>query len=113
MPFLVQQNRRSLGASFNGAAILATGKNVIIIGGGDTAADCLGTCHRQQARSVLQFDYNPRPPENENPETPWPLWPKILRFSPAHEEGGRRDRVFPSSFLPFPFSLFPSAPMSG
>jgi glutamate synthase (NADPH/NADH) small chain len=91
MPFLTQQNRRGYGATFNGEAILATGKNVIIIGGGDTAADCLGTCHRQQARSVLQLDYNPRPPENENPETPWPLWPKILRVSPAHEEGGKRD----------------------
>ena len=91
MPFLTQQNRRGLGDSFNGEPILATGKNVIIIGGGDTAADCLGTCHRQQARSVLQLDYNPRPPENENPETPWPLWPKILRISPAHEEGGKRD----------------------
>jgi glutamate synthase (NADPH/NADH) small chain len=91
MPYLTQQNRRGLGAAFNGNAILATGKNVIIIGGGDTAADCLGTCHRQQARSVLQLDYNPQPPENENPDTPWPLWPKILRFSPAHEEGGKRD----------------------
>jgi glutamate synthase (NADPH/NADH) small chain len=91
MPFLIQQNRRGFGESFNGEAILATGKNVLIIGGGDTAADCLGTCHRQQARSVLQLDYNPRPPENENPETPWPLWPKILRVTPAHEEGGRRD----------------------
>ena len=64
---------------------------MIIIGGGDTAADCLGTCHRQQARSVIQLDYNPRPPEGENPETPWPLWPKILRITPAHEEGGKRD----------------------
>src|SRR3954469_12727857 len=91
MPFLIQQNRRSLGAAVEGEPVLATGKNVIIIGGGDTAADCLGTCHRQQARSVMQLDYNPRPPEGENPETPWPLWPKILRVSPAHEEGGRRD----------------------
>jgi glutamate synthase (NADPH/NADH) small chain len=91
MPFLVQQNRRGRGASFNGETISAAGKNVIIIGGGDTAADCLGTCHRMQARSVLQLDYNPRPPESTNAETPWPLWPKILRFSPAHEEGGRRD----------------------
>jgi glutamate synthase (NADPH/NADH) small chain len=91
MPFLIQQNRRGFGDAENGGAILATGKNVIIIGGGDTAADCLGTCHRQLARSVLQLDYNPRPPEIENPETPWPLWPKILRTSPAHEEGGKRD----------------------
>jgi glutamate synthase (NADPH/NADH) small chain len=91
MPFLTQQNRRCAGDVLNGESTVATGKNVIIIGGGDTAADCLGTCHRQQARSVLQLDYNPRPPENENPDTPWPLWPKILRLSPAHEEGGRRD----------------------
>jgi glutamate synthase (NADPH/NADH) small chain len=91
MPFLTQQNRRGFGYRLNGEAILATGKNVIIIGGGDTAADCLGTCHRQGARSVLQLDYNPRPPENYNPQTPWPLWPKILRLSPAHEEGGKRD----------------------
>ena len=91
MPFLVQQNRRCAGLPVEGPDILATGKNVIIIGGGDTAADCLGTCHRQGARSVLQLDYNPRPPENANPETPWPLWPKVMRFSPAHEEGGKRD----------------------
>ena len=91
MPFLTQQNRRGFGEPINEEPILATGKNVIVIGGGDTAADCLGTCHRQQARSVLQLDYNPRPPENENPDTPWPMWPNILRITPAHEEGGRRD----------------------
>jgi glutamate synthase (NADPH/NADH) small chain len=91
MSFLVQQNRRCSGLPLAGPELSATGKNVIIIGGGDTAADCLGTCHRQQAKSVLQLDYNPRPPENNNPDTPWPLWPKILRFSPAHEEGGKRD----------------------
>ena len=91
MPYLTQQNRRVAGLSVTEEPILATGKNVIIIGGGDTAADCLGTCHRQNAKSILQLDYNPRPPENQNPETPWPLWPKILRMSPAHEEGGKRD----------------------
>lgn len=91
MPFLTQQNRRVAGLGPEGEPILATGKDVIIIGGGDTAADCLGTCHRQGARSVLQLDYNPRPPEYANPETPWPLWPKVLRVTPAHEEGGRRD----------------------
>ena len=89
MPFLNQQNRRGFGEHGNGDAILATGKNVIIIGGGDTAADCLGTCHRHLARSVLQLDYNPRPPENENPETPWPLWPKILRISPCARGRGQ------------------------
>jgi len=91
MTFLTQQNRRSHGIDSNGESIMATGKNVIVIGGGDTASDCLGTCHRHQARSITQLDYNPRPPEGENPETPWPLWPKILRLTPAHEEGGKRD----------------------
>ena len=91
MTFLTAQNRRGFGDSVGSEVITATGKNVIIIGGGDTAADCLGTCHRQGARSVLQLDYNPCPPENANPETPWPLWPKILRITPAHEEGGKRD----------------------
>jgi glutamate synthase (NADPH/NADH) small chain len=91
MPYLTQQNRRGFGLDVAGEPVMATGKNVIIIGGGDTAADCLGTAHRQQARSVLQLDYNPCPPENVNPETPWPLWPKIMRVSPAHEEGGKRD----------------------
>ncbi|HEY1187532.1 MAG TPA: glutamate synthase subunit beta [Gemmata sp.] len=91
MPFLTAQNRRGFGDQLSGEALSATGKNVIIIGGGDTAADCLGTCHRQGAKSVLQLDYNPCPPENVNPETPWPLWPKILRITPAHEEGGKRD----------------------
>ncbi|WP_439626086.1 glutamate synthase subunit beta [Gemmata sp.] len=97
MPFLTQQNRRVAGLDVADEPILATGRNVIIIGGGDTAADCLGTCHRQGAKSVLQLDYNPRPPEYHNPATPWPLWPKILRISPAHEEGGKRDWQIKSS----------------
>ncbi|WP_020473402.1 glutamate synthase subunit beta [Zavarzinella formosa] len=91
MPFLTAQNRRGFGDKLDGESLTAAGKNVIIIGGGDTAADCLGTCHRQGAKSVLQLDYNPCPPENTNPDTPWPLWPKILRITPAHEEGGKRD----------------------
>ncbi len=67
-------------------------EEVVIIGGGDTAADCLGTCHRQQAKSVLQLGLQSAAAgKNFNPDTPWPLWPKILRFSPAHEEGGKRD----------------------
>ena len=79
MPFLTAQNRRGFGDKTGGELLTATGKNVIIIGGGDTAADCLGTCHRQGAKSVLQLDYNPCPPENTNPDTPWPLWPKRSR----------------------------------
>ena len=90
MPFLTQQNKRCFGDDLTESAITATGKNVVIIGGGDTAADCLGTCHRQGCKSVAQLDYNPRPPEHANPTTPWPLWPKILRMTSAHEEGGMR-----------------------
>ena len=91
MTYLTQQNRRCLGETVGTDSLTAEGKNVLIIGGGDTAADCLGTSLRQKARSVLQLDYNPRPPEAHNKDTPWPMWPKILRISPAHEEGGKRD----------------------
>lgn len=80
--------------------ISATDKDVLIIGGGDTAADCLGTAHRQKARSVTQFDINPRPPEERTVDMPWPYWPMILRTSPAHEEGGTRDfAIFTKEFL--------------
>jgi glutamate synthase (NADPH/NADH) small chain len=72
--------------------ITANGKKVIIIGGGDTGADCLGTVHRQGAASVHQFEIMPRPPDNRDESTPWPMWPLIMRTSAAHEEGG--DRVF-------------------
>ena len=71
--------------------ILATGKRVIIIGGGDTGADCLGTCHRQKPLSVHQFEIMPKPPDERSPLTPWPLWPMQLRTEAAHEEGGIRD----------------------
>jgi glutamate synthase (NADPH/NADH) small chain len=72
--------------------ITAKGKNVIIIGGGDTGADCLGTAHRQGAASVHQFEIMPRPPEARADSTPWPTYPLMFRVSSAHEEGG--DRVF-------------------
>jgi glutamate synthase (NADPH) small chain len=72
--------------------ITANGKRVVIIGGGDTGADCLGTVHRQGAVSVQQFEIMPRPPDERAATTPWPLWPLIYRTSSAHEEGG--DRVF-------------------
>jgi glutamate synthase (NADPH) small chain len=70
--------------------ITAEDKRVVIIGGGDTGADCLGTAHRQGAASVHQFEIMPRPPEARDPSTPWPLWPLMFRTSSAHEEGGER-----------------------
>lgn len=71
--------------------ISANGKHVVIIGGGDTGADCLGTAHRQGAASVTQLDYNPQPPEvRDDVSSPWPTWPLVLRTSPAHAEGGAR-----------------------
>ena len=92
MEFLPQQNRRSEGDTIpDESAITATGKHVVIIGGGDTGADCLGTCHRQRAVSVRQFEIMPKPPENRSPLTPWPLWPLQLRTESAHEEGGIRE----------------------
>ena len=70
--------------------ITAKGKKVIIIGGGDTGADCLGTAHRQGAASIHQFEIMPRPPESRAPSTPWPTYPLMFRMSSAHEEGGER-----------------------
>jgi glutamate synthase (NADPH/NADH) small chain len=92
MEFLPQQNRRNEGDEVPaGEAILAGGKRVVIIGGGDTGADCLGTSHRQGAASVTQFELLPKPPDERAPSTPWPLWPMQLRSEGAHEEGGNRD----------------------
>jgi glutamate synthase (NADPH/NADH) small chain len=92
MEFLPQQNRRNEGDFIDPAAsISAEGKRVLIIGGGDTGADCLGTSHRQGARSVHQFEIMPKPPEQRAASTPWPLWPLQLRTESAHEEGGIRD----------------------
>ncbi|MGD0668636.1 MAG: glutamate synthase subunit beta [Bryobacteraceae bacterium] len=92
MEFLPQQNRRCEGDTVpDSEAILATGKRVIIIGGGDTGADCLGTSHRQGALSVTQFELLPKPPDDRSPSTPWPLWPMQLRIESSHEEGGVRD----------------------
>ncbi len=92
MDYLTQANRRCLGDSLDPAAdILADDKHVIIIGGGDTGADCLGTAHRQRAKSVRQFQIHEMPPEARSPKTPWPLWPIMLRSEGAHEEGGIRE----------------------
>jgi len=90
MEYLPQQNKRIAGDRVHGQ-ILATGKRVVIIGGGDTGADCLGTAHRQMAASVTQFEIMPMPPEDRHSSTPWPLWPLQLRIESAHEEGGIRD----------------------
>jgi len=92
MEFLPQQNKRCEGDQLDPAgAISAAGKRVLIIGGGDTGADCLGTTHRQGPKSVHQFEIMPKPPESRAASTPWPLWPLQLRTEGAHEEGGNRD----------------------
>jgi len=91
MDYLTQQNRRNEGDDVPDAeAISARGKHVIIIGGGDTGADCLGTAHRQGAASVHQLELLSRPPDDRAPGNPWPMWPNIFRVSTAHEEGGER-----------------------
>ncbi|HEY7518318.1 MAG TPA: glutamate synthase subunit beta [Methylomirabilota bacterium] len=91
MEYLTLQNKRCEGDTIPDAAFLsAAGKRVVIIGGGDTGADCLGTVHRQGAVSVHQFELLPRPPDTRAPDNPWPQWPNIFRVSSAHEEGGER-----------------------
>ncbi|MBF0124116.1 MAG: glutamate synthase subunit beta [Magnetococcales bacterium] len=91
MDFLVQQNRRLEGATIAvDQQIQATGKRVVVIGGGDTGADCVGTAVRQQALHVTQIELLPRPPKERPLETPWPMWPNTLRTSTSHEEGCRR-----------------------
>jgi glutamate synthase (NADPH/NADH) small chain len=89
MEFLPPANRVQLG-DIEKVPVSAEGKNVIIIGGGDTGADCLGTAHRQGAASVHQFEIMPRPPEQRDASMPWPTYPMIYRVSSAHEEGGER-----------------------
>ncbi len=91
MPFLTQQTRRLLGKDIADPELLATGKDVIVIGGGDTGSDCVGTSHRQGARSVTSLEIMPKPPLDRAESTPWPLWPYKLRTSSSHEEGGSRE----------------------
>jgi glutamate synthase (NADPH/NADH) small chain len=91
MDYLTLQNKRCEGDEVPDAEfITAQGKHVIIIGGGDTGADCLGTAHRQGAASVHQLELLPRPPQERAADNPWPQWPQIFRVSTAHEEGGER-----------------------
>ena len=92
MDYLPQQNRIQAGESIaSEQRITAEGKRVVILGGGDTGADCLGTAHRQGAELVSQFELLPEPPNERRWDNPWPQWPNILRLSGAHEEGGIRD----------------------
>jgi len=90
MEYLPQSNRAVAGDQVENQ-IMATGKNVIIIGGGDTGADCLGTATRQGAKSIHQFMIHRRPPDERAESTPWPLWPVMYREEPAHEENGKRE----------------------
>ncbi|MGH7353663.1 MAG: glutamate synthase subunit beta, partial [Candidatus Rokuibacteriota bacterium] len=91
MDYLPLQNMRCEGDTIpDGEFITARDRRVVIMGGGDTGADCLGTVHRQGARSVHQFELLPRPPDSRAPDNPWPQWPNIFRVSSAHEEGGER-----------------------
>jgi len=95
MEFLTQQNKRNAGDDELRAAprgsLVATGKHVVVIGGGDTGSDCVGTSNRQGAASVTQIEIMPQPPEKENKLLTWPDWPLKLRTSSSHEEGVERD----------------------
>jgi glutamate synthase (NADPH/NADH) small chain len=91
MHYLTLQNRRNEGDVVpDDEFVSAAGRRVVIIGGGDTGADCLGTAHRQGARSIHQLELLPKPPAERADDNPWPQWPNIFRVSPAHEEGCER-----------------------
>jgi glutamate synthase (NADPH) small chain len=90
MDFLTQQNRRVGGKKVNVEEIWATGKNVVVIGGGDTGSDCVGTSNRHGAKSVTQIEILSKPPKDRTETMPWPSWPMILRTSTSHEEGCER-----------------------
>jgi glutamate synthase (NADPH/NADH) small chain len=90
MDFLSQQNRRVSGEALQRDEITARGKHVVVIGGGDTGSDCVGTSNRQGAASVTQLEILPEPPAERPPETPWPLWPASRRDSSSHKEGCER-----------------------
>ncbi len=100
MEFLTQQNRRVGGEKVLGEDILATGKHVLVIGGGDTGSDCIGTSNRQGAKSVTQIEILPMPPEHEDKLMTWPEWPMKMRTSSSQEEGTKRDwSVSTKSFI--------------
>lgn len=90
MEFLKQQNKRVGNKDTEGEDILATGKNVVVIGGGDTGSDCVGTSNRHRASSVTQFELLPKPPDNRTIAMPWPSYPMLLKTTSSHEEGAQR-----------------------
>lgn len=90
MDFLTQQTKTLFGSKFEGESISAKGKDVIVIGGGDTGSDCVGTSNRQGAKSVTNFEILPKPPLSRSESTPWPFWPLQLKTSSSHEEGCER-----------------------
>ena len=91
LELLSQQNRVLAGMEFSKEErITAKGKDVLVIGGGDTGSDCIGTAHRQGCKSVTQIEIMPKPPVGHNPSTPWPNWPVILKTTSSHEEGCTR-----------------------
>jgi glutamate synthase (NADPH/NADH) small chain len=87
MDFLKQQNKRVSDTAFDSEDILATGKDVVVIGGGDTGSDCVGTSNRQGAKSIMQFELMLQPPEQRTPHMPWPTYPMLLKTTSSHEEG--------------------------
>ncbi len=100
MDFLKQQNKRLSGRDVNGEDIFATGKNVVVIGGGDTGSDCVGTSNRHGAKSVTQFELLPEPPRHRTTNMPWPTYPMTLKISSSHEEGANRNwAIQTASFL--------------
>ena len=89
--YLSQQTKMLFGEEIKGKAITAKGKNVLVIGGGDTGADCVGTANRQGAKKVFQYEILPKPPEKRDDSMPWPLFPKLLKTTTSHEEGCERE----------------------
>jgi glutamate synthase (NADPH/NADH) small chain len=90
MEFLKQQNKRVANLPVNGEELLATHKNVVVIGGGDTGSDCVGTSNRHGAKTVTQFELLPKPPEGRTANMPWPTYPMTLKVTSSHEEGADR-----------------------
>jgi glutamate synthase (NADPH/NADH) small chain len=100
LQMLTQQNLRLAGKEFSPEeTVSAKGKKVLVIGGGDTGSDCIGTCHRQGAVSVTQIEIMPKPPVGYNPATPWPQWPNILKTTTSHEEGCERRWCLTSNYF--------------